>query len=700
MLLSKVTAQAMNYAIRSGITITSGYAIQQAAKLLRNVPADSSRQELFLLQRKLESKIRIIAPAIDMIELIAARGNTSLESAVSLTKELRREIQKLGQRLSRAAVAEEDFRRKKGRIREAHEAELKLILADMRGLLSRIEEAVPMINLAITTSGAKLSTTLPATVSPSRLLQASTFLTSGDSMYVMGGGQKAQIGTGFSLSLYMLFQGHADRIKGDEDEFTALSWKEVIHKARVKLQRVPLENWTPQSNLSPGSSDAQKPHKFDDQIRAGTHADEYAYQLSIIEDLDDGRFHTTEDGESEEQHGCYEDVPMAGIREIIPVHQISKIFYADTGKILNLGRGDDDTLTPVLLFKRDVTAVPPRREIGQEAQDDSWNYERDEDADNGTLSHQTSVGVGLSGDTAEPTSESEVHDGTGATRHRFSSSLDPEWLAFEVFEDEDEEEEVDDQTSEEEPVKHTDHSPRSSDLKQSMGKLYLHSDSPAGSLAKTTNSTPPVTTAAIKSSLSLLEMLVRLTALQQFQQRSHLSISDELLNFFLEESSSTGAGADVDERRRKRNEARQRLGFDPYDESPVQRRRIREEMNNDERYDDLDLGSSHDHGTPFTPGNAGPHWSRSDSNGKVTPRSQRSSRTDPGYPSPGSSPPTMGRSQYGRGHSGGWNERFRKEYPQSPLRSSQAVGHDSGLGVSSPDSLPSADQGHIEGRSL
>jgi hypothetical protein len=67
-------------------------------------------------------------------------------------------------------------------------------------------------------------------------------------------------------------------------------------------------------------------------------------------------------------------------------------------------------------------------------------------------------------------------------------------------------------------------------------------------------------------------MLIRLTALQQFQQSSHLAIPDELLTFFLSESSTVGAGGDAELRRRVRREARQRVGFDPYDESPIKRR--------------------------------------------------------------------------------------------------------------------------------
>jgi hypothetical protein len=67
-------------------------------------------------------------------------------------------------------------------------------------------------------------------------------------------------------------------------------------------------------------------------------------------------------------------------------------------------------------------------------------------------------------------------------------------------------------------------------------------------------------------------MLIRLTALQQFQQSSHLAISDEFLNFFLSDSSTVGAGGDAELRRRVRREARMRVGFDPYDESPIKRR--------------------------------------------------------------------------------------------------------------------------------
>ena len=140
----------------------------------------------------------------------SARGNTSLESAVSLTKSLRWDIQALGQRLASAANDEDLTRRGSARAKSKaqNELELKSVIQDIRKLLTRLEDAVPLINLAIVTSGASLSTTLPVTISPSRLLQASTFLTAGDTQYSMSSVRAVQIGPTFTLSMYMLFSGH------------------------------------------------------------------------------------------------------------------------------------------------------------------------------------------------------------------------------------------------------------------------------------------------------------------------------------------------------------------------------------------------------------------------------------------------------------------------------------------------------------
>ena len=559
-LLSKVTQQAMNYAIRSGVAITASFAIQQSTRLLQNAPRSTVRDELIALQQRLQSKIRIISPAIDMIELIAARGNTSLESAVSLTKELRYEIQALGQRLSSAAASAESAKssRIKTQDHSRNELELKLIVGDIKKLLERIEDAVPLINLAITTSGASLSTSLPATVSPSRLLQASTFLTAGDTQFSMSPDQAVQIGPTFTLSVYMLFAGH-DRPQNEED-IRETTWKEVMHKARVKLRRVPMDvvastgsggNAIPSVDISSPTVDFEAEREF--KLSATAARDEYAYQLMLVEDLDDDRVHDFEDGIQPE---AFDDVSRAGIREMVPVHEVSKIFYADTSKVLNIGT-DSEANHPVLLLKRDVNAVPPRRMMERELQDEEYGPDQQDD---GSKMLQGSQYL-----TDKPGNRKQ-------DPWRLPPSLDPEWIAFEVYT---EAEDSDSESDLEEASETVDTSPLANmPSSHSMSQLKIdESPSLSRSLrSEISTKQPPPWVNAIRTSLSLLELLLRLTSLQQFQQQSHLSITDELLNFFLEESASTGAGGDEGRRQALRADARRRVGWDPYDESPIKRR--------------------------------------------------------------------------------------------------------------------------------
>ncbi|KAG9187095.1 hypothetical protein G6011_04966 [Alternaria panax] len=588
-LLANVTRQAMSYAIRSGIAITSHYALKQCGRLMKTVDGQE-KQELANLQIRLDSKIKIISPAIDMIELIAARGNTSLESAVGLTKSLRWDIQTLGSRVEKA-VAEEQLAKRgssKAKSRDQNDVELKIIIEEMKRLLERIEDAVPLINLAITTSGTSLSTTLPATVSPSRLLQASTFLTSGDMQYCASKPRAQQIGPTFTLSMYMLFAGYAHR--SHEEDVRETTWKEVMHKARVTLMRVPLDNVydypTPFGQDSRRADEANHRHIPSDGM-----LQEFAYQILVVEDLDDGRMHEFEDGEP--QPGPYDGVEQAGVREIIPIHEVSKIFYADTGKILNIG-SDNESNNPILLLKRDVNAAPPRRMMERDTE--GPGYESDDShtiGDDEEDSEQTELEEQLRREST-PHLEEELPSEPEQANYpwRLPPTLDLEWMAFEVYtEDPTSESEIDETEAltEEASSPSSTATPTPPDFLGRFSALNLRPSTPTSpkptphnqiipspqKASAPTSQYPqqvPTSLPAIKTSLSLLEMLIRLTALQQFQQSSHLAISDEFLNFFLSDSSTVGAGGDAELRRRVRREARMRVGFDPYDESPIKRR--------------------------------------------------------------------------------------------------------------------------------
>lgn len=566
-LLSLITHRTVTLAINSGMILSAKYTWNQGRRLAKSVDPEQAT-ELLSLQRLLKNKMQIISPAIDMIDLIAARGNTSLESAVSLTKEVRFEVQSLGQRLEKASVFAESVQkgRKASKDISMKRKEVEGIIKDTRKLLDRIEEVVPLLNLAITTSGAKLSTNLPSTVSPSRLLQASTLLSSGDTQYCMSPFQPVQIGPTFTLSVYMLFSSHR-RPHGQEGVREA-TWKEVMHKARLKLRRVPLDLMLDQE------SQARR-----QQFPPVARADEYAYQILIVEDLDDGRVHDFENKELRPQR--YEGVNSAGIREILPVHEISKLFYADTGRLLNINV-EEETNNPVLLLKRDLNAIPPRRMVERDdidlfLQEQETGSEDEEDEAKAQLQAQ------LNEATARATSSIlSLHQESIPEQWRLPSGLDPEWIAFEVYNEDDgtdaesEEEEWPESSSSGDIV-----DPRlMENLSLSHGEEASHPSSSQQGMPRSTSSPRHfvATTVSnplfnkIRTSLSLLEMLLRLTSLQQFQQQSHLSISDELLNFFLEEASSTGAGGDEQHRQRLRAEARRKVGWDPYDESPVKRR--------------------------------------------------------------------------------------------------------------------------------
>lgn len=61
-LLSKLGVHAMNYAIRSGIALTSTYAISQCSRLLKTVDDKDVHSQLKILQKLLDSKIKARNP--------------------------------------------------------------------------------------------------------------------------------------------------------------------------------------------------------------------------------------------------------------------------------------------------------------------------------------------------------------------------------------------------------------------------------------------------------------------------------------------------------------------------------------------------------------------------------------------------------------------------------------------------------------
>ncbi|KAI2633298.1 Ran-binding-domain-containing protein [Xylaria nigripes] len=601
--LSRLSYHATSYAVRSCIALTSTYVIKQGGKLLQTIDHDPLRVELSQLQRRLARKIELVSPILESIELRFTRGDFALETVVRTARGLQDDIDALGERLKNAASTHTPTNASRNS-NAAWQTELVEIIKDIKDLIASIDDAIPLINLWVSAIGGIQAP--PSSFSPSRLLQASMLVTVGDSQFILNPGQPMQIGPDFTLSFYMLFRGHAASREaqepyGMEEGQRKPMWQEVLHKARVRLLRMPIDD----SPNETASSDLRV---------------HYAYQLQVVEDLDDGRIHTFED----EALGPapHDGLPLAGIRESIPIHQISKIFYADVGKILNIKNDDDTASSPVLLLKRDVNAVSvdnisvpsasgkpilaiePSRGIVFEIPPSEVFSQHDVDL-------QLRQEMGLVDEPIKSTKPQSSKASSNTQGWSIPQDLDPEWIALEVFDldesdgDSDSDSDSDSTGHEKQSTprdenapepdnscrpRHTtrpsvDHNlitqlnrmdiasssrPASGDsgalqpaYTSRRGKTLSQSLKPTSTTLKPTNLIERSPFGAIKTSLSLLEMLLRLTSLQEFEQTTHLAIPDHVLKFYLDESVST-SGLHGKERLAASAEAQRKVGFDPY----------------------------------------------------------------------------------------------------------------------------------------
>jgi len=280
-----------------------------------------------------------------------------------------------------------------------------------------------------------------------------------------------------------------------------------------------------------------------------------------------------------------------------------------------------DAASPVLLIKRDDQASPPRRLLERIGRYEMSDDEDEEDNDDSYVD----------GPSAQLTSFISEQDASFAEEAKkkwaFPSHLDKEWLAFEVWtepvdDEEDEDEEVSSMAPSQQPISPPQPASVSS-LIPGFTKLLRTSRQttptsqaliPSQKSQTHPPSSPPVLDSSppehdadnnnvqlssinVKSSLSLLECLLRLTGLQNYQQASHLSVHDELLNLFLSDSYGDEKG-----RRRERVDARRKIGFDPFGTPANPRRTVGfdesqtgyDDEGQDDVYDDDDRDDDND----------------------------------------------------------------------------------------------------------
>lgn len=288
-LLSKAGSTLVTFAVRSGVQLASTYVIKSVSGLMDNVP-EKQRRKLERLRNQLQDNIEIVTYSIEMIQLMAARGNTNLDSVLRLSNYLKEDINEFREDIS---LLTEDLGTKK-----MNTDSVKFIETYINALITKIDQLIPILNLVLTTSGASITDQFNDHVSPGRLLNATILLNDSNIKFDKNENEKVQIGPDFILTLYDIFYNHAKSLHGGPE----ITWKEKFAKCKLQLFRLHDENF------------------------------HFYYKLCITEDFNDDRYHDDDEKPEEKEY----DLRM-----------ISRLFFSASGRLLKL----EDRSSPVLVLK-------------------------------------------------------------------------------------------------------------------------------------------------------------------------------------------------------------------------------------------------------------------------------------------------------------------------------------------------------------
>ncbi|WBW71918.1 Ran GTPase binding protein [Schizosaccharomyces osmophilus] len=455
-ILTKVTASAATYAtayaIRTGVNWAGSLAAKRLTNFIQQSAPESAQYNLELVKSRLEQKILAITPAVDLIELIAARGNSSLQNLVPLIQRLRDHIDEFSEFVIEKDLPNPDQENLKEASKDIH--------TSCEYLLKEIEQTIPLINLSLTTSGVTLSSALKESLSPSRLLQAQAFLELSDRQFEENL-TNVQIGPKFSLTFYKTFH-RSKQSDGPSD----VSWKEEFPKCLVYVKRIVSD-------------------------------EKFRYALIIEEDLNDGRYH--EELVDKDLSG-----PIRGKTIEYPINCMSILCYTVSGKLLDIPQSRSPVLAVQLMQASpvDETLAISNSKEGHA----SFNDEAEENPNKESVNNTRTDWIALEryeDPSFEASSESE-------------SELNSESSSVSDSEDNTR------NSNKAQGNKTEDTKKISLDEEEIINSMYSLNINPATSLYL---SNP--------NSLSLLEYILRLCALQELHQKACFEMSDEQLSDML-----------------------------------------------------------------------------------------------------------------------------------------------------------------------
>lgn len=293
-LLSKAGSTLVTFAVRSGVQIASTYVVKSVGTLIDHVP-EAQKKKVERIKRQLQNKIEIVTYSIEIIQLMAARGNTNLTSVLNLANDLEEDIKEFHEDI---AILISDLESSTPTTKK-----IQFIEASILELIEKIDNLIPLLNLTLTTSGANVMSKINEYVSPGRLLNATVSVNQSNELFhsleaASKLPKELKVGSTFSATLYDVFYNHNAAQHGGSE----ITWKEKYAKCSVEILRIPHE-------------------KLD-----------YCYEIKLTEDLDDDRYH-----DPDEESGVVS----------LDMRQIARLFFSASGKLLKL----QDRSSPVLVLK-------------------------------------------------------------------------------------------------------------------------------------------------------------------------------------------------------------------------------------------------------------------------------------------------------------------------------------------------------------
>lgn len=285
-LLSKAGSTLVTFAVRSSVQVASSYVIKSVGTLMDKVP-HNERKKLDRKREMLQNKIETVTYSIGVIQLMAARGNSNLDSVLRLADYLKEDIDEFTKDITRFTSGNPN--------KQLSSETIKLIEKMIDELVEKIDKIVPVLNLVLTTYGASSVSNFQDYVSPGRLLNATVLVNkSNDELKGMAEGKRSPVGPQFSLTFYNIYY--------NPNTESHITWREKYARCKFQIFR-----------------------KHHPEM-------EYYYELEVEEDFDDERYHDTEESPGSITYD---------------IRQIAKLFFSASGRLLKL----EDKSTPVLVFK-------------------------------------------------------------------------------------------------------------------------------------------------------------------------------------------------------------------------------------------------------------------------------------------------------------------------------------------------------------